>query len=296
MLLQEAGITLATAWGTILYVAHLYEGCRQGGYLEKIWPDMELIMDIHTRERIFSGRVPQTPEESLKCMILMLGASPVNFARANRGDYLKPSKKGPKGLGSNSPVSEVFRTQYFETGDATLTFDTVEGLLNEKKLVSTSPVDTNETSEQSLLRRQWAKSHKMTPLQLLDTLRHAIAVEEHMLRFDYFSLHLRCLRLLHTLRELLDQKLQQYFGPNYIENETQLPFLVSYIFEVAAGSGKIGKVLKVKDGSESLMMKRASEVVHEFIGREGAVECGKLEKACVYWNKARRAQVENERK
>lgn len=296
MLLQEAGITLATAWGTILYVAHLYEGCRQGGYLEKIWPDMELIMDIHTRERIFSGRVPQTPEESLKCMILMLGASPVNFARANRGDYLKPSKKGPKGLGSNSPVSEVFRTRYFETGDATLTFDTVEGLLNEKKLVSTSPVDTNETSEQSLLRRQWAKSHKMTPLQLLDTLRHAIAVEEHMLRFDYFSLHLRCLRLLHTLRELLDQKLQQYFGPNYIENETQLPFLVSYIFEVAAGSGKIGKVLKVKDGSESLMVKRASEVVHEFIGREGAVECDKLEKACVYWNKARRAQVENERK
>ena len=29
-------------------------------------------MDIHTREKIFLGRVPQTPAESLKCIQLML--------------------------------------------------------------------------------------------------------------------------------------------------------------------------------------------------------------------------------
>ena len=69
----------------------------------------------------------------------------------------------------------------------------------------------------------------MTLLQLLDTLRHAIAAEEHMLRFDYFSLHLRCLCLLRTLRTSLDDKLRQYFGSAYIENETQLPFVVGYV-------------------------------------------------------------------
>ena len=85
-LLKEAGITLANAWGSILYVAHLYNACRQGGYLkeEEVWPDMELVMDIHTREAMFSGRLPQTPEEWLKSMALMLGASPQNFARSSR--------------------------------------------------------------------------------------------------------------------------------------------------------------------------------------------------------------------
>jgi hypothetical protein len=292
ILLQEAGITLATAWGSILCVAHLYEACRQGRYLDTIWPDMELIMDIHTRESIFSGRVPQTLEESRKSIILVLGASPVNFARANCSDQLKSSKKGLKRLTTNSPVTDVFRTQYFETGDATLTFDTVEGLLNDRKFVSTSTADTTETSEQSLLQQQWAKSHKMTPLQLLGTLRDAIVAEEHMLRFDYFSLHLRCLRLLRTLQTVLDQKLQRCFGYGYIENETQLPFLVYYIFEAAVGSGKIEEILKVREGGESLMLKQASEVVHEFIEREGAVECDRLKKTCVYWNKTRHAQCE----
>ena len=79
LLLQDGGISLTTAWGSILYVAHLYEACRQGGYLQQIWPDMEMIMDIHTREQIFSGRVPQTAKESLKCMSLMLGASSSEF-------------------------------------------------------------------------------------------------------------------------------------------------------------------------------------------------------------------------
>lgn len=51
------------------------------------------------------------------------------------------------------------------------------------------PVHPNKP--QGLLQRQWTESHKMTLLQLLDTLRHAIAAEEHMLRFDYFSLPLR---------------------------------------------------------------------------------------------------------
>ena len=55
LLLQDADITLAPAWGSILYVAHLYEACRQEGYLQQIWPDMEMIMDIHTIEHIFSA-------------------------------------------------------------------------------------------------------------------------------------------------------------------------------------------------------------------------------------------------
>lgn len=287
-LLKEAGITLANAWGSILYVAHLYNACRQGEYLneEEIWPDMELVMDIHTREAMFSGRLPQTPEEWLKSMALMLGASPQNFARSSRLGNLKMSRKGPKAMTSTSPVADVFHNEYFATGNATLTLETVQKLLGNWKGPTTSTVSENVSDRpQSLLQTQWAKSHKITPLQFLDTLRHAIAIEEPMLRFDYFSFHLRCLGLLRGLRNALDDKMRQYFGSDYLENETQLPFVVGYIFQVANGTASIGETTRLRDNLTSLMMTRAAAVVKEYIEKEGDAESNKLEKMCVNWSR-----------
>jgi hypothetical protein len=160
LFLQQAGITLSAAWGSTLYVAHLYHACRQGGYLEEVWPDMELILDIHTRERIFAGRVPETAAESLKCMTLMLGASATNFARGvrARGDRVQQSRTGPKGLTSNSPVVDLFRKEYLEKGDLTLTINAVEELLHERELKSSG---ASAPQNHSLLQQQWDKSHKM---------------------------------------------------------------------------------------------------------------------------------------
>jgi hypothetical protein len=62
-LFKEGGVTLAGAWGAVLYVAHLYNACRQGGYLDVVWTDMELLMDIDNRDSFFAGKVPKTPEE-----------------------------------------------------------------------------------------------------------------------------------------------------------------------------------------------------------------------------------------
>ena len=59
--LQYHSINLVNMAGSVLCAAYLYESCRQAGYLKQIWPDMELIMDIHTREKMFIGRIPQTP-------------------------------------------------------------------------------------------------------------------------------------------------------------------------------------------------------------------------------------------
>jgi hypothetical protein len=62
-LFKEGGVALAGAWGAVLYVAHLYNACRQGGYLDVVWTDMELLMDIDNRDSFFAGKVPKTPEE-----------------------------------------------------------------------------------------------------------------------------------------------------------------------------------------------------------------------------------------
>jgi hypothetical protein len=191
-IMKEAGIALSGAWGSILYVAHLYNACRQGGYLKKgePWPDMEVMMDIHSRDAMFSGQVPETPEQWLKSMSLMLGAAPETFARTTRVRRLKFSRKGPKMMTSKaSPVADVFHQDYFQSGNAALTLDSIQKLLDEWNAPTNSSeaVVSKSKTTSSILQSQWAKSHKMTPLQFLDTLRHAIAIEEPMLRFSTIS-------------------------------------------------------------------------------------------------------------
>ena len=282
---------LVGAWGSVLYVAHLYEACRQGGYLKQIWPDMEVVMDVHSRQRIFAGRVPQTPAESLKCMQLTLGVSPVNFARSNRLNGVKRSYKNRRELSFDSPVMNLFQKQWVETGDTILTMSTVQGLLLNQQpastLHNTTARDENQNlvQKQSLLEKQWATSHKMTPLQLLDTLCNAISAEEHILRFDYISLHVRCLQVLRTLQTVLSDQLRHCFGSHYIDNEMQLFYIIYYIFKEAAEFAKLGKSLKQKPVFETSMLKQASEVVEACIEREGSLECDKLEKICVSWSR-----------
>ena len=91
--LQHYSINLANMSGPVLCAAYLYESCRQAGYLKQIWPDMELVMEIHTREKMFFGRVPQTPAEFQKCTRLMLGVSTASFSPTARSCSLKPDKQ-----------------------------------------------------------------------------------------------------------------------------------------------------------------------------------------------------------
>jgi hypothetical protein len=267
--LQYHSLISAGEWGSILYMAHLYEGCRQAANLTQIWADMELVKDIHTREQIFLGRVPQTVDESLKCISLMLGVSPVSFARGTRPNRLKKSNK-KRSLKFNAPVSNAFVENWMKTNNPRLMMNNLEDLLDGLGFNSISTIATARDKDQGPLQRQWAKSHKMTPLQFLDTLCHAIAAEEHMLRFDYISFHLRCVHLLRTLRTVLDDTLRHHFGPNYIEKETHLAFVVLYIFIVAGG------FVKFKTGSESRILERASVVLQEFMEQKGSVECDRL--------------------
>jgi hypothetical protein len=103
-----------------------------------------------------------------------------------------------------------------------------------------------------------------------------MASEAAIIRFDYFSLHRRCLRLLKTIQTTLDHKFRQYFGPDYLENDTQLPFIVGWIFVVATSSKKAADEIKLRE-VQSSMMQRVSEIVEEMIKKEGDVETTKLE-------------------
>ena len=289
--LRYMSVDLAQSWGTILYVAYLYEACRRAGHLKETWPDMELVMNIHTRERMFAGRIPQTSEEFLKCMQLTLGMSLASFSRSNRAGRTKTVNKNRRGLAFETPVMNVFPKQWDQPGDAMLTTSTVGDLLMNPRYASTLEItpsgseDQHLTKKESMLQKQWEKSHTLTPLQLLDTVCNAIFDEEAMVRFDYLSLHTRCLRLLSAVRTVIDDQLRDRFGEHYIDGESQLCYVIYCIFFEAAEPKRSRENLKPKTLLESSMLKKASEVVRTYIEREGSVECDKLEKTCVYWSK-----------
>jgi hypothetical protein len=192
----------------------------------------------------------------------MLGVSTVNFSPTTRACNMKLTVKR-KCLTPTASVMNVFCQEWLETGSATLTINTVEDLLNASNITSTFNIVAALDKDKSCLQRQWARSHKMTPLQLIDTLHHALAAERHILRFDYISLHLRCLTLLHALRTVLVDKSRQCSCHHHDEKEAKVVLLD--IFNSACRSQTSG-------------LKKASEVLNEFIEREGSVERDRLEK------------------
>ena len=157
----------------------------------------------------------------------------------------------------------VFCKEWLKTGSATLTINTVEELLNISNVASALNITTAPEKNQSRLQRQWARDHKMTPLQLIDTLHLALAAERRILRFDYVSFHLRCLSLLGTLRTVLRNKSRQCSCHQHHDKEAKLAVL--NIFDLASKS-------------QTWALKQASELVKEFIEREGSVERDRLEK------------------
>lgn len=60
--MQEAGVTLCNAWGSVLCTAHLYNASRQEKLLKSIWKDMELVLLLQDDDRMFIGDRPKEAE------------------------------------------------------------------------------------------------------------------------------------------------------------------------------------------------------------------------------------------
>lgn len=122
--MQHAGIIFSNAWGSTLYLAHLYNAVKQEGLLKRTWPDMELIISFHTKERIFVGDKPTNVEEYMNRLVLAMGISAQAFApnrrKAKRSPDLPLSSKGPRSLlEDTTPVSELYRAKLCGETDAT---------------------------------------------------------------------------------------------------------------------------------------------------------------------------------
>ncbi|KAI8904491.1 hypothetical protein DFJ77DRAFT_480405 [Powellomyces hirtus] len=274
---QEIGMAMADAWGTITYTGHLYEACNYSNVLQgKLWGDMEYVMQIHGKERMFKGRVPTTPLESLKSISYMMGTSPQQFAMTERAvkkrqnrNRLQGTSQGPSGLSASSPVSLIFRKRVCDGEDTPFTIEAVDHLL-QKSIKTDFPAK---------LRRNWTSTHVMTPLQLLATLRAGLYAERDMIRFDYIRMHTRCLSILRDLHKAVDPIFTKCFGSEYFENEAQLAWLPNWVFLLASESDLLRQRMKIRnDAYSSRIMAVSGDVLAPWLDREGDFECRSLRK------------------
>ncbi|KAG9648457.1 hypothetical protein KCU95_g18015, partial [Aureobasidium melanogenum] len=111
-LMQDAGITLCNAWGSVIYAAHLYNAARQEKLVKGIWRDMELALLLQGNDKIFIGGRPKKPEDYLKRFNLCMGFSVTSLAKNARQTAPKASQKGARGLENTSTLSQLFAQCY----------------------------------------------------------------------------------------------------------------------------------------------------------------------------------------
>ncbi len=162
--MQNAGILLCNVWGTIMLPAHLYNVLKQEINLVESWPLLDNAIAIHTEERLFVGQTPKTLDASMKQVMLILGCSPVTFARDRRSRGYVMSKKGPRELKGTTVLNNSFKRYFDLDGSQDFTIHNVEELLN----AQARDADLASNPKSKMLRREWETKKQLTHSQLLE--------------------------------------------------------------------------------------------------------------------------------
>jgi hypothetical protein len=281
--MQEVGTTLVNAWGSLPSIMHLYNAVKQESSPDNFypWEDVEAVMSIQGKERIFIGDYPSTTDEYIKRFCLVMGYSASMFASNRREGrntvqtQTPASRRGPRQMTATSAIADIFMDQYAAAFGASpehpeATFAKIETFLDKSRMSNF----------------KGSKNKKLPPQttsSFLLSLRDAVQADILALNIDYFALHIRCVDLLRDIYVKLDPDFLKYLGPGYIEKETELPFLVGYIFQVASLSNKaaeqshlVGKMDEVK----SAILLKAGRLVGELSEKEGGVEVERVREAC----------------
>jgi hypothetical protein len=276
--LQEAGVTVVTARGSLPTVLHLYNAVKQElaevGF--PLWEDAENVIQIQSKEQIFVGEYPKNAEEYLKQFALVMGYSATSFGRNIRdGGRPRASKHGPREMIKTSTMADVFHGEICGSQPRSdITFHKIE-----QAITKVSPERKSGT-------RSEGKARPFTSVSFLSSLQAQIESESLALNMNYVGLHIRCFNLLRDIKLKLDPDFRKYLGPNYVERESEFPFLVGYLFLIATQSGKAGEILlKVRsDSVKSMILLKAGDILRDLVNKEGNREMERVRSVCCGFN------------
>ncbi|KAF7552167.1 hypothetical protein G7Z17_g4489 [Cylindrodendrum hubeiense] len=259
----ELGIAISNAWGSITYTAHLYNAVQQERLLKDLWVDMEVVLTNLGDSTFFVGRRPRNTSEYLKRFSLQMGtsASVVTNSRPrapNRIQRLQDvsSRAGPRWIKGAAPVSSLFMEIYLRKGgQVDWTPEHVDNIISrsQNEVESTkedgtlilAQIDDPERLKQKRRahqetakkrRRNISDGGRLSPSELVKSLALSMQAEALEFTFPYMDLHRWCWGILRIVKTHCDAVLRTSFGPTYLENESQLPFVVGYIFRLADGA------------------------------------------------------------
>lgn len=174
------------------------------------------------------------------------------------------SKKGPRGLKTTTPAREIFQPRYVADGNAVFTAGNLTALASIANKAQRMHVPLCNTEQ---LAAEITSQPQITPIQLLTCIQEGLAAEEMHLLFDYFGVHRRGIELLRKLKTGLHEDMVEYFGEDYIEDDSQLLFIVGYIFDIVHGADKAAEHLELQNHSSKILSK-ASDILKEFLETE----------------------------
>ncbi|KAH8805514.1 hypothetical protein F5884DRAFT_448221 [Xylogone sp. PMI_703] len=299
--MQKLGVTVANAWGALPALLHLYNAAQSEGFLRSPWMDLECTILANTPKRIFIGARPDKAQEYLKRFVLVMGWSVSAFAPNQRNNKapLQPSRRGPRKMLTESILADLFQSpstekEYKDYQIArvfTLSRAAIEKILGRSDKYSLpaeeqrrrEASDKNDTAPQIGPRRaakQQNLANNFTAIQLVKALESCIREETFPLNVNYFALHMRAYRFLRMMAQELEPVLIKCFGPGYLERESQLPFLVGYIFQAVASADQAQEELAHSSGLavQSRLLKTAALLMEELVAREGSAEVDKVKK------------------
>jgi hypothetical protein len=274
MLLQDTGITLVNAWGSLPTVLHLYNAVKHESPNQEfpVWEDLEAVINIHGKNRIFIGDYPCDPEHYFKRFCLVMGWS-ASMLASNRREgrntiqsQTPASNRGPREMIATSAVTKIFKPQYCDNkANSDVTFHRIQELLRE-----------------SSTKQQRASPFLAVPF--ISSLQEKVQSDILTLNIDYIDLHMRCFDLLRNIHTTLHSDFVKYLqSPNYIEKESELPFLVGYLFMISTGSAKAADHLKIGGKGVEVRSKtllKAADIVETLIRKEGNIEIKRVEEYC----------------
>lgn len=266
---QELSIAFVNAWGSIMFCGHLYNALQQEKLITNQWTDMDIVFTLQGTDTFFIGEPPTNPENYLKRFSLAIGASATSVSgKARKKKGIVHSKRGPQGFKELAPVLRTFRERFSDkTARFELRTEDVEKILEQADWeVEMDDEDRAATLYKDSDRKPGEKKapiKKLTPSKLLGILRATLHAEIMELSFDYLLLHRFCWRLLRAVKDKCRNWLIAMYGPEYIEKENQLPFVVGYILMTATNTQRLGELMKVKKTDEvtSKVMMDAAEAL-----------------------------------
>ena len=287
---QEANLIFVNAWGSIMYSAQLYNAVRQEGLVSQRWKDMEFIIAMQGGDKFFVGKAPKGLEEYLKRFLLSMGYSAAIFAANRRPNTNVVSSKGPRSLTQLCAVAELFAGRYCNNDAAVSWTPEIIKPIIESKLDDSEPEDADgaetaskgfkpadakkkkQSSSGALIRKPKRKSQSLPTNEFLLDIANCFHAECVEMSIDYLRMHLCCWNFLRKVNEVCKPRLLRTYGGGYLEKESQLPFVVGYIFMAATATSKIANVLVPKrDGVEvsSKLLQTSAEPLNELIATTG---------------------------